>query len=200
MPLYEYECPAGHITEKLFPINNSPVQIDCPRCWDWGREIKTADKIWSVPGNIQIGLPTRIFMHHKTGEVFTPFSRFDKPPAGYIEKELKDPIARSKFEKEQQRKVDAENQLTSHVLDSMKSQARNNRHDNLKAKMNAIQRETITNREGKEETIEFTLDHKDKQLINKAMERSKNKPRKEKKTEVKLAINHYNPSNMDQVK
>lgn len=217
MPIYQYSCEiTGQVVEQILPLEFADyIEIDCPiHCRKSieadGEGFKThlekthpmhyAQKIWSLPGNIQIGSPTKIFINNKTGEIFTPFSRHDKPPNGYHEKELKSPIERSKFEKEQQRRADAENQLTSHVLDSMKSEARKNRHDNLKAKMNAVQREEIEGPDGKKETIEFTLDHKDKSLLNKAMQRSNKKPKKEKKTDVKFAINHYNPSNMDQVK
>lgn len=198
MPIYEYECPIHGKIEKCLPLSYSNVK-DIPCTKDIDCE-ERAERIWSLPGNIQIGSPTKMFVNNKTGEVYSPSTKFDKPPKGYHEIELKTPIERSKFEREQQRKADAENQLTSHVLDSMKSEARKKRHDDLKSRMNAIQKETVINREGKEETLEFSLDHKDKQLLSKAMERSKKKPRKEKKTEVKLAINHYNPSNMDQVK
>lgn len=208
MPIYEFECKVtGETIEKLFSLSQAHVTLmKCPihsvnDCVKKNLPMAhLAQRIWSLPGNIQIGSPTKIFINNKTGEIFTPFSKHDKPPNGYHEKELKSPIERSKFEKEQQRRADAENQLTSHVLDSMKSEARKNRHDNLKAKMNAIQREEVERPDGKKEVVEFTLDHRDKSLLNKAMQRSNKKPKKEKKTDVKFAINHYDPSNMDQVK
>lgn len=202
MPIIEYKCLEGHITEVIYHLSDYPYpeKIGCEDCAIFCGSVEFAEKIWSLPGNIQIGAPTKVFINNKTGEIFTPFSKYDRPPSGYHEKELKSPIERSKFEKEQQRRTDAENQLTSHVLDSMKSEARKNRHDNLKSRMNAIQREEVEKPDGKKEVVEFTLDHRDKALLSKAMERSKKKPKKEKKTDVKFAINHYNPSNMDQVK
>lgn len=198
MPIYEFECPVHGIFEVIADLKFCDIKY--AKCTINETCAEICIKVWSIPGNIQIGSPTKVFVNNKTGEIYTPFSRYDKPPSGYHEQELRNPIERSKFEREQQRRVDAENQLTSHVLDSMKSQARKNRHDNLKARQNAVQRETYTDHEGKEQKVEFTLDHKDKELLNKAMERSKKKPRKEKKSDVMLAINHYNPSNMDQIK
>lgn len=200
MPIMEYECPAGHITEKIFLFSNTPIIIDCPICWNIEKVLRTASKIWSLPGKIDIAPPTKIFVNNKTGDIFTPQSRYDKPPNGFHEKELRNPIERSKFEKEQQHKVNARNQTMSHALDSLKSEARKRRHDNLNAKMNAIQKEEFVNKEGKKETIEFTLEEKDKLLVKKAMERSKKKPIKEKQSNVMLAINHQNSSNMDEVK
>jgi hypothetical protein len=210
MPLYEFECPAGHITEKIFSIKDCPNIIDCSYKVD--RKIQSvsgtnksivmdcllpAEKIWSIPGNIQLGEPTKVFVNNKTGDVFTPATKSDRPPKGYHEKELKGPIERTKFEKEQQHRVNGRNQFMSHHLDLLKSEARKNRQDDTKARMNAIQREEVVNpQSGKTETIEYSLDHKEKALLKKAMERSAKKPMKEKKSEVKLAVNHSNTSNM----
>ena len=206
MPIYEYMCEAtGEIFEWIRPISESEIKRQtCPVHFvenhKEGKDYHDVIRIWSLPGNIQIGKPTRMFINNKTGEPFSPISQYDKPPKGYHEIELRSPTERSKFEREQQRRIDGQNQFTSHMLDSMKSEARNKRHDDLKARMNAVQKEEFTNKEGKTETVEFTLDHKDKALLEKAMKRSRKKPMKEKKSDVMLAVNHYNPSNMDEVK
>lgn len=201
MPIYEFECPIHGRFEIILPLTKSNSKFafcGFPNKDEQGFAcgIK-AERIWSLPGNIQIAKPTRMFVNNKDGSVFSPIKESDKPPKGYHEIELKGPAERSKFEKEQQHRIDGQNQLTSHILDSMKSEARKNRHDNLKSRMNAIQREVDPNT-GKE--IEFTLDHKDKALIEKAMNRSKKKPMKEKKSNVMLAVNHDDRSNLDEVK
>lgn len=206
MPIYQYSCiKTGEVFEEILPISEWDRRlIICRIHFNRDNYLATgichdAEKIWSIPGNIQIGKPTRIFVDSK-GNTFSPISQHDKPPKGYREIELRNPIERSKFEKEQQQRTDAQNQLTSHILDSMKSESRKNRHDNLRARMNAVQREEFTNQEGKTETIEFTLDHKDKALVEKAMTRSRKRKAKEKKSNVMLAANHYNSSNLDEIK
>lgn len=200
MPIYEFECPVHGIFETILPLISSELKlIQCG--WAVDRNnfcYEAATKVWSIPaGDLSIGKPTRIFINERTGEPFSPLKPYDKPPRGYREVELRNPSERSKFEKEQQRRIDVQNQLTSHILDSMKSEARKNRHDNLNAKMNAIQREKdpVTG-----ETVEFTLDYKDKALVKKAMERSKKKKVKEKTSNAVIAINHYNSSNLDEIK
>lgn len=200
MPLYEFECNYGHRYEKLFNINECPIKIPCEDCSLEG-SMEFAEKVWSVPaGDLSNGKPTRMFINNRTGEPFAPISRYDKPPRGYHEIELRNPSERTRFEKEQQQRLDGQNQLTSHILDSMKAEARKKRHDNLKARMNAVQREEYTDDEGKTKVEEFTLTERDKALVNKAMEKSRKKPRKEKKSNVMFAINHYDKSNIDEVK
>lgn len=200
MPIYEFECPVHGRFEKILTITEGAnrVSIICLQQDEKGYCLKDAEKVWSIPaGDLSIGKPTRMFINVRTGEPFSPMSSYDKPPKGYREIELRNPAERSRFEKEQQRRVDAENQLTSHILDSMKSEARQKRHDNLNARMNSVQKEEnpITG-----QVEEFTLDHKEKALVKKAMERSKTKKPKEKKSNVILAVNHYNKSNLDEVK
>lgn len=200
MPIYEFECSEGHKIEKIFNISECPDKIPCEDCSMFGGSMEFMEKVWSVPGNIQIGQPTKMFINTRTGEPFAPMSRYDKPPSGYKEIELRNPIERAKFEKEQQRRTDASNQFTSHMLDSLKSEARKNRHDNLNSRMNAIQREEFVDKDGKTQVQEFTLDHKDKELVKKAMERSKKRSRREKKSNVMIAANHYDKNNLDEIK
>ncbi len=32
MPLYEYQCPKGHVTEQIRTLAEFTESIDCPRC------------------------------------------------------------------------------------------------------------------------------------------------------------------------
>ncbi len=194
MPIYEFECAKHGVFERILPIsfaNQKTSECDEPDC------LISCERVWSRPGNIQIGQPTRMFINQKNGEVFSPFSRFDKPPAGYKEIELKGPTERSKFEKEQQRRTDAQNQYTSHMLDTLKNESRKRRHDDLSAKMNAVQREVDP---ATGETVEFTLETRDKELLKRTMNRTKKRPAREKKSEMMLAVNHFDKNNMDQMK
>ena len=50
MPIYEFECPQGHITEKLLPF--SDVQItDCDKCGAEAKRIMSGGvrAIWNCP-------------------------------------------------------------------------------------------------------------------------------------------------------
>jgi len=196
MPIYEFQCPLfGNVFEVILPLEMADRKEFICTCDS--DQIHMAERVWSIPGVVQIGKPTRIFVNNKTGDVFTPVKETDKAPKGYHEKELKGPLERTKFEKEQQHRVDGRNEFISHHLDTLKSEARKNRQDDTKAKMNSIQRELLPNPEtGKEEVVEYSLDHKDQALLKSAMERSNKKKRKEKKSEVMLTVNHMNPSNM----
>jgi len=39
MPTYEYECPNGHVFEKLSPTMKSPKTATCPKCGKRGKRI-----------------------------------------------------------------------------------------------------------------------------------------------------------------
>jgi putative FmdB family regulatory protein len=40
MPLYEFECPAGHVTGKIYRMNDErPVTVSCDRCNQRARRI-----------------------------------------------------------------------------------------------------------------------------------------------------------------
>ncbi len=32
MPTYEYKCPVGHVSEKLYPTMDAPRHLKCPVC------------------------------------------------------------------------------------------------------------------------------------------------------------------------
>lgn len=203
MPIYEFTCPVHGRFETIFKLsvyNEIKEGIMCGRLLDLGEELycgEVAEMVWSVPANINIGKPTKVFINNKTGDVFTPAKDSDRVPRGYHVRELKNPIERSRFEKEQQQMVDGRNQFISHQLDTLKSEARKNRHDDLKAKMNAMQ---VEKDPATGETVRYSLDHKDKALLEKAMNRSRKKKAREKKSEVMLAVNHQDAGNMDEVK
>lgn len=191
MPIYEYECSDGHISELFKRLSDtSAYSTTCTICG------KLATKIVSLPGNITIGKPTRVFIDQRTGQAFTPANEYEKAPANCKEIELKNPVERSRFENEQQRMVDVRNELTSRALNESKNEATKRRHDNLKARMNAVQKE-IDPKTGEE--VKFTLDEKSKDLLKKSMNRSRDKKERVKKSEVMLAVNHMDKGNLTEV-
>jgi hypothetical protein len=221
MPIYEYQCVKNpeHIFEKFYKLEDSDRKyVQCSicfsiKCKEHGVENPTdanislrsmiyvrtplAERIWSIPGNISIGKPTRVFIDQRTGQTFTPTSEYEKAPRGCREIELKNPIERSKFEHEQQTITDAKNEVISHSLNSMREEATRKRHDDLKARMNTIQRD-IDPISGEE--VRYSLDEKSKDLLKKSMNRSNQKKEKIKKSDVMLAINHTDRSNLTEVK
>ena len=42
MPIYEYKCPNGHLTEKLESINSDNKTTECKKCGE------KADKVYST--------------------------------------------------------------------------------------------------------------------------------------------------------
>ncbi len=199
MPIYEFECPVHGIFEKMLPIKeadtknarcNVPVSMPL-RCG------LLSERVWSLTGNINIGKPTRVFIDQRTGNAFTPANEYEKAPRGCREIELRNPVERSQFEKEQQRMVDAKNEVTSHALNAMKDEATKKRHDDLKSRMNAVQKD-IDPITGKE--IRYTLDEKSKDLLKKSMNRSRDKKERTKKSDVMLAINHTDKGNLSEDK
>lgn len=214
MPIYQYECEiTKEVIEEIVSLSLADqMEIDCPihcrkfieKASDSFRTnlerthpIHYAHKIWSLPARTDLGAPTRVFINNRTGEMFTPISRFDQPPKGYREEQLKDSFQRTKFEKEYQRKLDATNEIVTHQLESQKAATTKNRHDDLNARMNAVQREIdpVTG-----EQVEFTLDHREKEVLKKAMNRTKKKKFRPRSSDFKFAINHNDRSNIDEVK
>ena len=43
MPLYEYRCPDGHLTEDRVALADYEATIDCPRC------LKAAERVFTIP-------------------------------------------------------------------------------------------------------------------------------------------------------
>lgn len=214
MPIYEFECEfTGDIKEVILPLSEADNdRMFCPiHCRPYVEEYKekfvtnmgrrfplhSAVKIWSLPARTDLGAPTRVFINNRTGEIFTPISKSDQAPIGYHEEQLKDSIQRSKFEKEYQRKLDATNEIVTHELESQKAAITKRRHDDINSRMNAVQRETdpVTGKE-----VEYTLDHRDKEVLKKAMNRTKKKKFRPRTSDFKFAVNHNNRNNLDEVK
>lgn len=205
MPIYEFECPIHGIFERLFPLRLYKEICNGILCEypisEFGKGIikedlycgETAEKIWSLPGNIQIAPPTRVFISPKTNQAQVAISQYDKPPVGYIEKELKDPIQRSKFEKEDNARVHIQDEVDTYKMDQRRQSHQKLRHDELKSKMNSLQTEVHPDTG---EKIKHFLEPQTKFMLKKAMEHSNKKRVPKKETVRKLAVNHYNSSNL----
>lgn len=186
MPIYEFECDKGHRTEGLyislftkkemvcqFLINNIPC----------GRK---AEKVWSAPANIQIGKPTRVFENKHTGETMVASSDYDQPPKGCTIRELKGPIERSKFEHEEQIKLNMTNAIVTAQIEEQRAATKKNRHDDINSNLSKLASDS-DNPSGAEA------------MIKSAMKR--NRPKKNpRRSEVHLAVNHSNASNLSEAK
>lgn len=200
MPLYEYSClVTGETKEVLMSISDYDLkEIRCPihcgkvvqatneRFRISGFKVKTeqyyplhkAEKVFSAPANINIGKPTIIFRDPKTGRTEVAGSDYDTPPQGYIKELLSNPIERSKFEREEQRRVDLANEIITEKMKQDHSETRKNRHADIESRMGDISNDG---------TREF---------LRKAMQRKSKRKFPEKKSQVKLTVNHTDSSNL----
>lgn len=202
LPIYQYKCVLSEeIIELILPLSDSDRRrVVCPIHYpsQFTSERKNiieinyslyhdAEKVWSAPANIQIGKPTRVFQNPSNGKTIVASSDYDKPPYGYIETKLSGPIERSRFEKEQQAKLDITNEIVTHQLETTREATKKNRHDDIRANMSKLAAES-DNPSGAEAFIKAAMNRKKK---------PKHGPRK---SEVKLAINHNNSNNMSEAK
>ena len=135
MPIYEFQCPMdNHVFEKIMPLNLSEVKkVRCDAhsmCW--------AEKIYSLSLTKFEAAPTIIFVNPRTGEKEVAVSSTQQPPAGYVRHELRGPIERSKFEKEETQRKYVEDELTTEYLKHGREQTAKNLHDDINARMNAV--------------------------------------------------------------
>lgn len=186
MPIYEYECnKTGERFEKMQSLAFAEVnQVRCELHKEGLRIITghLATRVWSVPANICIGKPTRIFENKFTGETRVAASEYDKPPDGYTVRELKNPIERSQFEREEQVKLDMTNAIVTANLEAQRIATKNNRHADITAHLSSLASDS-DNPSGAET------------LIKAAMKRDKVK-KNPRRSEVKLAVNHTDASNL----
>lgn len=194
MPIYEFECPIHGRFEQI--LNKNLSEIQCGFRGEGENRIycyKICEKVWSLPGNIQIALPTRVFINPRTNQAQVAISQYDKPPVGYIEKELKDPIQRSKFEREDNARVHIQDEVDTYKMDMRRQAHQKLRHDEITAKMNSLQTEVHPDTG---EQIKHFLEPKTKSMLKDAMQHSSKKRVPKKETVRKLAVNHYNSSNL----
>lgn len=206
MPIYEFVCPIHGKFERIFPLSQYKEIVNGTLCKaivsthkDWKRLTgsyllcgEIAEKIPSIPGNIQLAPASRIFFNTKTGESYTAASN-EKVPYGCIEKELKGPLERSKYEKRMERYNAAKDEVDTLNAQFRRDQHQKQRHDNLKANMNALQTEIHPDTG---EKIQHYLEPKHKKMLKDAMERSKKRVIPKKVTEGRFAINHTDRSNL----
>lgn len=173
MPIYEFECPNGH----KFEI----VRVSA---FDFGTTFKCTcgaigDRIWSLPANINIGKPTIIFRNASDPTDVQVASHSEaQVPYGFVKEELHNPIERSKFEKERQKILDAKNELITESVKLRDEATRKARHDDINSRMSSLP------------------DDGTRDLMKFAMERSRKKKEKVKKSNVRLDVNHIDSSNL----
>lgn len=197
MPIYEFKCEAEHITEGIYTNLSSIREIVCQVIIEvpsitGDTNLRTyipcgrkAEKIFSIPANPQIAPSTVIYRDLKTGKVETAHSRNQANPKGMVKEELKGPFERSKFEREQQRLHNVENEMVTQRNFAIKDQARKNRHSDINSRMNTVE---VNSNENPQLT---------KDLLKMAMDRSNKKELPHKKTEFHLAVNHQDRNNLD---
>lgn len=194
MPIYEFRCADGHITERIWSIN---YWEDIKRLYKGlvvcgaelgntnGLCIKNAERIWSVPANIQIGKPTIVFVNPQTGVSQVATSQYDPPPPGFITQELKGPIERSKFENQQAEIAKMDDMIFNEDIRQKREDFRN-QHIKL---IDEHLREDAQSSDNPELTVKLMKAAKDRI-------RKKDPLAKKRKTEFRLDVNHIDNSNL----
>lgn len=192
MPIYEYECPIHGIFEDIIIVANGANVLHSIQCGFKGEGedkifcYEIAERVWSVPANIQIGKPTRVFENKFTGDTQIAASEYDQPPPGFTVRELRNPIERSKFEHEEQIKLDMTNAIVTANLEAQKTATKKNRHDDINANLSRLAADS-DNPSGAEAFLKAAMNRK----------KPKKNPRR---SEVKLAVNHSDASNLSEAK
>lgn len=189
MPLYEYKClKTGELAEVYLPLRDYNKRfIYCPLHTNKnnnGEEINwhDAEKVWSLPANIQSGKPTIAFINPKTGEARVAINQYEKPPKGFAKEELKGPIERSRFE-QTQNAINAEKDNEYNTKQEVEREiVRTMQHDQVKAEASSI-------------AAQSNNPHVTEQLLKDYLKRSK-KQLKKRKTEFRLDVNHLDKSNL----
>lgn len=177
MPIYEFQCTeTNEVAEVFMSLLQWRVQkMPCPI---HKRQTHFAHKIFSVPANINIGKPTIVFRNPKTGDCEVAVCDQDEPRPGFIREKLKNPFERSKFEKQAQAFADEKNAILTEKLKQDHAETRKNRHADIESRMSSFPNDG---------TREF---------LRKAMQRKSKRKFPEKKSVVKLTVNHTDSSNL----
>lgn len=176
MPIYEYECHIHGKFDKLFPISYADVK-SIPCMEDINCE-ERCERIWSAPAINIVTPATKYFRNPKTGEVRTASSSNEQAPRGYITEEARNLNERLKLEKRLNFDQSIENEIKSDRLNEAQERSRKARHEELRSQMG-------------------DMDNDSRLLVKAAMERTNKKKIKRKKSEVRIAINGMNSSNID---
>jgi hypothetical protein len=183
MPIYEYDCPEHGQFERLQSIKFAEVKysICCPV---EGCNL-ICDKLAPRTANIQLGKPTIVFTNPQTGLSQIATSEHEQPPAGFIKKELKGPIERSKFEHQENSKASLEDAIYNENIRQGREAAREHLYKDIDKNM----REDAATSDNPAETVRL-MEAAKKHIANK---KPKNRKRK---TEFRFDVNHKDKSNL----
>lgn len=192
MPIYEFECKAGHKHECFMSYEDSLHQWFCTRKVGWIDELNIAklcnepmEKIWSAPARIQIGKPTIVFTNPQTGEARIAVHEHEQAPAGFTRTELKSSIERSAFEHQQNAIAAHQDDVYNEMIVQKREDARRQIIDNAKA--HASDDASISDNPSAT-----------KSLMDAAIKHVRSKPtqKRKRKTEFRFDVNHLDKSNL----
>jgi hypothetical protein len=183
MPIYDYECPIHGQFWKIQSKEFGAVKysICCPE--DDCNAV--CDKLPPLTANLQLGKPTIVFTNPQTGLSQIATSEHEQPPAGFVKKELKGPIERSKFEQQENSKASFEDAVYNENLRQGREEARKHIFQDIENNM----REDAAASDNPAETV---------RLMEAAKKHIQNKKPAEKKrrTEFRFDVNHKDKSNL----
>lgn len=187
MPIYNFNCPIHGEFERLFPLSMWEEIKNGVMCEALVKEKgieydlhcgKVAEKLWSAPAINIVTPPTDYFKNPRTGEVRTANHSNQRAPVGFVKEEARNLNERLKLEKRLNFDQSIENEIKSDRLNEAQERSRKARHEELRSQMG-------------------DMDNDSRLLVKAAMERTNKKKIKRKKSEVRIAVNGLNSSNMD---
>lgn len=189
MPIYEFNCPIHGRFEQYFPLSSfDDIKngIHCVKSInkDGDACLHIAEKVWSQVVYPSHAAPTIVFRNKQTGETEVALYKNQQPPAGFIKEELRTPHERSKFEREETAKQRIEDEYRTEERRFNVDYVRKQRHDDINARMSSITKDSDNPAAAEA-------------LLKEAMKRTRNKKIPDKRTDMKLAVNHQDASNLD---
>lgn len=198
MPIYEFECPIHGRFERILSLQYCGLSNRGSVCMLQEGCFEHCEKVWALPGNknLQCGKPTVVFRNPRTGECEVATSDNQQAPNGYIRQELRGPLERTKFEKEMSLRKYVEDELTTEKLKRGREETAKNIHDDIKARMNSNTNKVYNPETKQEENVSWDAQTKD--LLKRSMNHTRKKHAriKPKRTNVMLAVNHIDNSNL----
>lgn len=134
MPIYEFECDAGHHIENYYAIGASaPHSLQCinPLC------PLIMGRIWSRLASYIATPAAVVFRDRQTGQVYVPEANNIPTPEGYIREEYQGLAQRTALEKKLQQEATIANDMKEIGYNNYVNLTRKARHDKLKAEMSS---------------------------------------------------------------
>jgi len=199
MPIYEYICELGHITEKLKSVADRDITPWCEECMflysneDEGHVQIPTERVWSLPAKSapnDNGKGVVYFENGKGQVIFNSFGDKDNwHPKGYVKKEARSLAERLSLESKIRNQDNSRLAKQREERDIHRHYSEKVRHSDLR---NAINQGEIvlpdTDSQGRKVTVKLTEKHKT--LLKRGIDRTNKRKQKRTESEFRLSVNH----------